>query len=96
MKWMIAELKSLPDVDPAAARRLFAVEGDIVDVIVEAKKDQPVAERIKATLDGAKETIEKLGGSIGVAVTLRIWVLRGTVLSFILNHETCLIMKYRE
>jgi hypothetical protein len=66
----ISQLKSLPNMNPAAARRLFAVEGDIVDVIVEAKKDQPMAERIKSTLDGAKETMEKLGGSIGSAVTL--------------------------
>ena len=66
----IARLKSLSDVSPAAMRRLFAVEGDIVEAIVEAKKEEPVAERIKTTLDGAKETMEKLGGSITTAVSL--------------------------
>ena len=70
LKAEIERLKSLPDVNPAAARRLFAVEGDIVDAIVEAKKDEPVAERIKSTLDGAKETMEKLDGSIATAMKL--------------------------
>jgi hypothetical protein len=66
----IERLKSLPDMDPAAARRLVAVEGDIVDAIVEAKKDKPIVERIKSTLDGAKETMEKLDGSIATAMKL--------------------------
>jgi hypothetical protein len=66
----IARLKSLSDVSPAAIRRLFAVEGDIVEAIVEAKKEEPAAERINSTLDGAKETMEKLGGSITTAVSL--------------------------
>lgn len=70
LKTEISRLKSLPELEPAAARRLFAVEGDIVDAIVEAKKDEPVAERIKTTLDGAKETMEKLGGSVDAAMKL--------------------------
>lgn len=70
LKAEIDRLKSLPDVDPAVARRLVAVEGDIVDAIVEAQKEKPVAERIKTTLDGAKETMEKLNGSIATAMKL--------------------------
>lgn len=70
LKVEIERLKSLPDVEPAAVRRLAAVEGDIEEAIVEAKKETPIVERIKATLDGAKETMEKLGGSITTAVNL--------------------------
>jgi len=70
LKTEIVRLKSLPEIDPAAERRLVAVEGDIVDAIVEAKKEQPIVERIKSTLDGAKETMEKLDGSIATAMKL--------------------------
>ncbi len=66
----IEMLKSQPNIESSAARRLTAVEGDIDDAIVEAEKEAPVAERIKSTLDGAKETMEKLGGSITSAVNL--------------------------
>ena len=70
LKAEIERLKSLPDVNSAAARRLFAVEGDVVDAIIEAKKEEPAADRIKTTLDSAKETMEKLGGSINSAMNL--------------------------
>lgn len=70
LKGEIERLKQLPGMEPAAARRLTAVEGDIQDVIVEAKKDKPAVERIQGTLDGAKETMDKLGGSITTAVNL--------------------------
>jgi hypothetical protein len=70
LKAEIERLKSLPGVEPAAARRLVAVEGDIEEAIVEAEKDKPVAERINSTLDGAKETMDKLRGSIVSAVNL--------------------------
>lgn len=70
LKAEIERLKSLPAMDSAAARRLTAVEGDIQEAIAEAKKDEPAAERIHGTLDGAKETMEKLGGSVASAVQL--------------------------
>ncbi len=70
LKAQIEALKSQPAVEPAAVRRLAAVEGDIEDAIVEAKKETPIVERIKNTLDGAKETMEKLGGSVTTAVNL--------------------------
>lgn len=70
LKDEIVKLKSQDGVEPAVERRLVAVEGDIQDAIIEAKKDAPIAERIKTTLDGAKETMEKLGGSIASAVNL--------------------------
>lgn len=70
LKAEIKLLKSLPDMDPAAARRLVAVEGDIVDAIVEAKKERPIVEHIKTTLDGAKETMEKISDSVDAAMKL--------------------------
>lgn len=70
LKAEIEGLKSLPGLEPAVVRRLTAVEGDIQDAVIEAKKGEPVVERIKNTLDGAKETIDKLGGSIAGAVNL--------------------------
>lgn len=70
LKAEIGQLKAQANIDPAAARRLDVVQGDIQDAIEESSKEKPVAERIKTTLDGAKETMEKLGGSIGAAVSL--------------------------
>jgi hypothetical protein len=70
LKAEIEALKSQPDVEPAVARRLNTVEGDITDTIAEAGKEQPAAERIKTTLEGAKEVMDKLRGSIGSAVNL--------------------------
>ena len=70
LKEEIEKLKSQPDVQPAAVSRLDAVAGNIEDAIGEAGKEKPLAERIKSTLDGAKETMDKLGGSIASAVNL--------------------------
>jgi len=70
LKAEIERLKQLPNVDSSVVRRLTAVEGDIEEVIVEAEKEKPAAQRIKSTLDGARETMEKLSGSIGAAVNL--------------------------
>lgn len=70
LKTEIERLKMLPDMDPTAARRLIAVELNVEDAIVEAQKEKPVAERIKTTLDGAKETMRKIDGSIITAMKL--------------------------
>jgi hypothetical protein len=70
LKAEIEALKSQPNVEPAAARRLITVEGDIEDVIAEAGREKPVVERIKSTLDGAREMMEKLSGSVATAVNL--------------------------
>ena len=70
LKAEIERVKLQPNVDPAAARRLDVAQADIQDAIIEAKKEEPVAERINNTLDGAKDTMEKLGGSITSAVNL--------------------------
>ena len=70
LKDEIEKLKSQPGVSPAEARRMDVAQTDIQDAKDEAAKDKPVAGRIKTTLDGAKETMEKLGGSIGAALNL--------------------------
>jgi uncharacterized protein (DUF2342 family) len=66
----IEKLKSQSGVEPAAGRRLAAVAGDVQDAMDEAQKEKPAPEKIRNTLDGAKETMEKLGGSIAAAVNL--------------------------
>jgi hypothetical protein len=70
LKVEIEVLKSQPNIEPAIARRLNTVEGDITDVITEAEGEAPTAERIKSTLESAKDTMDRMSGSIGSAVTL--------------------------
>jgi len=66
----IAALQSQPNLEPAAARRLNTVAGDIEEAAAEASKEAPAAERVKSTLEGAKDMMDKLGGSLGSAVKL--------------------------
>lgn len=70
LKAEIEALKAQPNLDSTVARRLNTVEGDIEDVIAEAGNQKPVAERIKSTLESAKDTMDRISGSIGSAVTL--------------------------
>lgn len=70
LKAEIEALKSQPNIEPAVIRRLNTVEGDITDVITETESEKPVAERIKTTLESAKDTMDRISGSIGSAVTL--------------------------
>jgi hypothetical protein len=70
LKAEIERLKSQPNVDPATVRRMDLVQADIEDVEEEAEKEQPTAERIKNTLDSAKETMDKIGGSVASAINL--------------------------
>ena len=66
----IEALKVQPSIKPAVACRLNTVEGDIADVITEAKNEKPVAERIKSTLESTKDTMNLIKGSVGSAVAL--------------------------
>ena len=70
LKEEIERLKSQPGVTPTAVRRMEVVQADIEDAVEEAAKDKPSAERINDTLDGAKETMEKVERSIGTAMKL--------------------------
>lgn len=70
IKAEIEALKSQPNLEPAVARRLNTVEGDIEDVVAEAIGEKPAWERIKSTLESAKDTMDRISGSIGSAVAL--------------------------
>lgn len=70
LKDEIEKIKSQSALDPAGRRRLDITQADIQDAMDEAQKEKPVAERINITLEGAKATMEKLGGSITSAVKL--------------------------
>lgn len=70
LKAEIEALKTQPNLESAVVRRLNTVEGDIADVIAEAENEKPVAERIKSTLESAKDTMDRISGSIGSAVAL--------------------------
>lgn len=70
LKAEIEALKSQPGIEPTVVRRLNTVGGDITDVITEAESEKPTAERIKSTLESAKDTMDRISGSIGSAVTL--------------------------
>jgi len=64
----IAALKAQPNLEQALARRLNTVEGDIEEVIAEAQGGKPVAGKIQSTLDGAKETMDRIESSLGSAM----------------------------
>jgi hypothetical protein len=70
LKAEIEALKSQPNLEPAVARRLTTVEGDIEDAMTEAGSEKPAVEKVKSTLEGAKDMMDKLGGSLGSAVKL--------------------------
>lgn len=70
LKEEIEALKVQPNLDSTVARRLNTVEDDIQDVITEAENEKPVAERIKSTLESAKDTMNLIKGSVGSAVAL--------------------------
>lgn len=70
LKAEIEALKSQSNIEPFVARRLNTVQDDITDVITQVESEKPVAERIKSTLESAKDTMERISGSIGSAVNL--------------------------
>jgi chromosome segregation ATPase len=70
----IATLKQTPDLLPAQVKRIELAEAEVQEAVQEAQKEKPMGKRINETLDSAKETMEKLAGSVTAAVGL------GTVL----------------
>jgi hypothetical protein len=66
----IERLKSQPEIDKSLLRRMDLVQADIDDAIDEAAKEKPAAQRINSTLDSARETMDKLSGSIASAVNV--------------------------
>ena len=68
LKEEIERLKSQPNIDRSAVRRMDVVQADIDDAIQEAAKEEPGARHIKDTLTSAKETMEKLVGTVASAI----------------------------
>ncbi len=66
----IAALKQTPQLTPAQTQTIEVVEGQVKEVIEEAKKPQPLGARITATLTGAKAVMDSLSGSVASAVGL--------------------------
>jgi hypothetical protein len=66
----IAALKQQPDLLPAQVESIEVVEGQVGQVIEEARKPQPLAARITAALSGAKGVIDSLGESVKSAIGL--------------------------
>jgi isopentenyl diphosphate isomerase/L-lactate dehydrogenase-like FMN-dependent dehydrogenase len=63
----IAEVKQHPALPPAQQRRIEAIEGDVKEVIAEAKKDKPSPKTMSDTLKTAAETMEGVGKAIDAA-----------------------------
>jgi hypothetical protein len=70
LKEEIEKLKSQPDVDKPTSLRMELAQAEIETAMEEAKKEQPTAERIKNTLDSAKEVMNKIGGGVTSAINL--------------------------
>lgn len=66
----IAALKHLPQATPQDQQALEVVEGQIATAIEEAQKPQPLGVRIRATLAGAKASMELASDSIKAAAGL--------------------------
>jgi len=63
----IAEAKKNPALPPAQQRRLEAIEGDVKEVVAEAKKDKPNPKAMSDTLKTAAETMESVGKTVEAA-----------------------------
>jgi hypothetical protein len=67
IKAEIAQAKTSPALPAAQQRRLEAIEGDVKEVVAEAKKDQPNPKTMRETLKTAAETMEGVGKAIDAA-----------------------------
>jgi spermidine synthase len=63
----IAEAKKHPALPPAQQRRLEVIEGDVKEVVEEAKKDKPNPKTMSDTLKTAAETMEGVGKAVEAA-----------------------------
>ena len=70
LRGQITQAKDLPDVAPEDKEMLLLTEGQVAEVIEEAKKPQPASERIAAKLKSAKKVMDSLGESVTSAVEL--------------------------
>ncbi|CAG0987940.1 hypothetical protein ANRL3_02569 [Anaerolineae bacterium] len=67
LQTQIAEVKQLPALPASQQRRIEAIEGDVKEVIVEAKKDKPNPKTMRDTLKTAAETMEGVGKTLDAA-----------------------------
>lgn len=70
LRGQLAQVRQQPDLLPEHKETLEIVEGDVVEIIEEAKKPQPKLARIKARLDAAEGVMKSLGKSVTAAVGL--------------------------
>lgn len=66
----VSALKSVPELDESDIKTIEAVERKLMDAATEAEKNHPNGERITASLEKARRTMDLLTGSIGSAITL--------------------------
>lgn len=66
----IVQVKSQPDVAPEDKEMLQLAEGQVADVIEEAKKPQPASDHIATKLKSAKKMMDALGEGVTSAVGL--------------------------
>ena len=67
---ILAQVKQQPGLLPAQVETIEVVEGQIQQVVEEAKKPKPLAARITATLTGAKAVMDSLGEGVKSAIGL--------------------------
>jgi hypothetical protein len=67
MQTQIADARKMPMLPPAQQRRLEVIEGDIKEVIEEAKHDKPDPKSIRDTLKSASATMDSVGKAIEAA-----------------------------
>ena len=67
IKAEIAQAKTSPALPAAQQRRLEAIEGDVKEVVAEAKKDQPNPKTMRETLKTAAETMDSVGKAVQAA-----------------------------
>ena len=70
LQGQIGQVKQQPDLLPEQQEILEIVEGQVTEVIEEAKKPAPKPARIKAKLDVAEGTMKSLAKSVTSAVGL--------------------------
>ncbi|MBM3131322.1 MAG: hypothetical protein FJ009_22205 [Chloroflexi bacterium] len=67
LQTQIAEVKQHPALPPAQQRRIEVIEGDVREVIAEAKQDKPNPKTMSDTLKTAAETMESVGKALDAA-----------------------------
>jgi hypothetical protein len=70
LREQIAALKAQPALLPAQVQTLEFAQEQIEQSVAESQEPQPLAARVKGTLDGAKSAMDSLKGGVSSAVEL--------------------------